>query len=287
MKPAPAPAHLAPPRLQPVEVALPPAGVFVLESRHGDGFRMEPSCHDFWELFFVLGGAGEFVLDGESLACAEDDVIVVPPGMRHQIRDRSGAPLALYGLCLADAWVRLDPAAPVAGKLELPRDLLPGLRSGLRRLLFEQSTARPGARYLLVGRALALLGLMTRGQLAAQARAAAEGGLMRVMRDYLAELHERFFEASDIDSEAARLRMSRRRFTQLFRELAGCSWLEQVTALRVGHAQHLLSSTRRSVTAIAFECGFEELSSFYRAFKKTTGMAPLEWRERGLSKCAG
>ena len=274
----PVPARFAPTRLEPVEVALPSVGVFVLESRHGDGFRMEPSSHDFWELFFVLGGAGEFVLDGESLACGEDDVIVVPPATRHQILDRPGAPLALYALCLADAWVRLDPALPVAGKLTLPPDLLPGLRKGLRRLLFEQSTARPGARYLLVGRALALLGLVTRGQLAAQARAV-EGGLVLVMREYLAELGERFFEASDIDSEAARLRMSRRRFTQLFRQLAGCSWLEQVTALRVGHAQHLLRSTRRSVTAIAFECGFEELSSFYRAFKKSTGMAPLEWRE--------
>ncbi len=272
----------APPRLQPVEVALPAAGVFVLESRHGDGFRMEPSRHDFWELFFVLAGAGEFVLDGQPLACAEDDVIVVPPGMRHQIQDRPGAPLALYALCLSDSLVALDSAAPAAGKLDLPPDLLPGLRAGLRRLLFEQSTARAGARYLLVGRALSLLGLMTRGRLAAQARAA-DGGLASVMREYVEELNERFFEASDIDSEAARLRMSRRRFTQLFRQFAGSSWLEHLTALRVGHARHLLVSTRRSVTAIAFECGFEELSSFYRAFKKSTGMAPLEWRERGVA----
>ncbi len=281
MKPA---ATQPAPRLRPVEVALPPLGVFVLESRHDDGFRMEPSRHAFWELFFVLAGAGEFVLDGETLPCAEEDVIVVPPGVRHQILDQPGRPLSLYALCLAPELVTLDAAAPAAGKLELPADLLPGLRTGLRRLLFEQSTARTGAGYLLVGRALSLLGLIARGRLAADCRG---GGMADVMREYVGDLRERFFEPADIDSEAARLRMSRRRFTQLFREITGRSWLEHLTELRVAHARHLLEATRRSVTAIAFECGFEELSSFYRAFKKQTGMAPLAWREKGGMAPAG
>jgi AraC family L-rhamnose operon regulatory protein RhaS len=110
-------------------------------------------------------------------------------------------------------------------------------------------------------------------------RAAAGGGLSEVMSGYVKDLEQRFFEPMDIDREAARLRMSRRRFTQLFRVQTGQSWLEHITRLRIGHAQYLLRQTRRSVTAIAFECGYEELSSFYRAFKKQTGLAPLEWRE--------
>lgn len=265
-------------RNQPVDVVLPRHGVFVLESLHGAGFRMEPSAHDFWEVFFVLSGAGRFLLDGASVPCAEDDVIVVPPGTRHVIEDQPGRPLSLYALCLAPSWVALDTGAFKAGRLDLPADLPPRLRADLRRLLFAQSTAQPGAAYLLVGRALALLGLMTRGLLAVERRAAG-GGLAGVMAGYVKDLEQRFFEPMDLDREAARLRMSRRRFTQLFRGLTGRSWLEHVTALRIAHARHLLRQTRRSVTAIAFECGYEELSSFYRAFRKQTGLAPLEWRD--------
>jgi AraC-like DNA-binding protein len=33
-----------------------------------------------------------------------------------------------------------------------------------------------------------------------------------------------------------------------------------------------------SPTAIAYECGFSDLSNFYRAFKKKTNQAPLEYR---------
>jgi AraC-like DNA-binding protein/quercetin dioxygenase-like cupin family protein len=271
------PTQSPPARTYPVEVALPRQGVFVLESFHGPGFRMEPSQHDFWEVFFVLSGSGRFRLGGESHACTEDDVVVVPPGVLHQIHDHPGRPLSLYALCVAPALVALEEVGLTAGRVQLPRDLPPRLRSELRRLLFEQTTAQPGAAYLLVGRALALLGLMVRGGLAIE-RKACEGGLTLVMEDYLKDLQQRFFEPTTLDREAERLLMSRRRFTQLFRQLTGSSWLEHLTNLRVAYAQQLLRQTRRSVTAIAFECGFEELSSFYRAFKKRNGMAPLEWR---------
>lgn len=264
-------------RNQPVEVALPRQGVFVLESYHGPGFQMEPSSHDFWEVFFVLAGAGSFHLDGDVHECAEDDVMVVPPGVVHQIHDQPGRPMSLYALCLAESLVAVDGAELRAGRVPLPPDLLPRLRSELRRLLFEQTTAQPGSDYLLVGRALALLGLMVRGRLAVERRAS-DGGLALVMETYLKDLKQRFFEPTDIDREAARLQMSRRRFTQLFRQLTGESWLEHLTSLRMDYAQQLLCETRRSVTAIAFECGYEELSSFYRAFKKRHRTAPLDWR---------
>lgn len=264
-------------RNQPVEVALPRQGVFVLESYHGPGFQMEPSSHDFWEVFFVLAGAGSFHLDGGVHECAEDDVMVVPPGVVHQIHDQPGRPMSLYALCLAESLVAVDGAELAAGRVPLPPDLLPRLRAELRRLLFEQTTAQPGSDYLLVGRALALLGLMVRGRLAVERRAG-DGGLALVMEAYLKDLKQRFFEPTDIDREATRLRMSRRRFTQLFRQLTGESWLEHLTNLRMDYAQQLLRETRRSVTAIAFECGYEELSSFYRAFKKRHRTAPLDWR---------
>ena len=86
----------------------------------------------------------------------------------------------------------------------------------------------------------------------------------------------RFYRVETVDSAAARLCLSRRRFTTLFREVAGTSWLSH---LRVQHAKVLLQSSDRTVLAIAFECGFEDVSSFYRAFKSVTGQTPDGWRK--------
>ena len=74
--------------------------------------------------------------------------------------------------------------------------------------------------------------------------------------------------------------MSRRRFTTLFAEVTGQSWADHLAALRIEYAKTLLRETTRSIVSIAFECGYEELSSFYRAFKRAAGISPGEWRAR-------
>ncbi len=74
---------------------------------------------------------------------------------------------------------------------------------------------------------------------------------------------------------------SRRHFTRLFRQLTGESFAEHIERLRAEHAARLLRETARNVTLIAFECGYEDLSGFSRAFRRQTGMAPLQFRKTG------
>jgi AraC family L-rhamnose operon regulatory protein RhaS len=273
------------PRERPVEVAMPPHGVFVLESHHASTFRMEPSAHEFLEVFHVLTGSGWFRIEGHSHRCRAGDVVAVPVGQVHHIEDAEGDPLSLYGICVApDVW-RHEPALPEglpAGRLRVGGHLVSHFRSGLRRLLFEQTLGRPMSRSVLVGMTLELLATLARSHAEAGAGPggldASPAGHREAVRRYAEGLAREFFEPGDIDRAAARLGLSRRRFTGLFREVAGTSWFDHIAELRIDHARHLLRSTTRSVMAIAFECGYEDLSSFYRAFKGRVGLPPSEWR---------
>lgn len=274
-------------RERPVEVAMPAHGVFVLESHHASTFRMEPSWHDFLEVFHVLAGSGSFRIEGRAHHCRAGDVVAVPPGDLHQIEDRPGDPLSLYGICVAPAIWRHEPMLAErlpAGRLRVDGHLVLQVRSTLRRLLFEQTLARPTGRTAILGMTLQLLATLARSHAEAGAGGvgvdASPAGHREAVRRYVEGLAREFFEPGDIDHAAARLGLSRRRFTQLFREAAGSSWSDYVAGLRIDHARHLLRSTPRSVMAIAFECGYEDLSSFYRAFKGRAGMPPSEWRRR-------
>jgi AraC-like DNA-binding protein len=55
---------------------------------------------------------------------------------------------------------------------------------------------------------------------------------------------------------------------------------------RLRHAARLLADDARSVTDIAYDVGFADLSNFVRTFHRAAGISPLKFRQasRGLRK---
>lgn len=269
---------------RPIPVALPPDGVFVFESHHRLGFSMATQQHDFLELFYVLEGAGSFHVVDQAHPCRRGDLVAVPPGLNHRIEDDPGGPLALYGIAIAPTVWRGEAGLLdgwPAGRLPVGAQLGGKVRSDLKRLLFEQMYARPGSRTLILGLTLQLLAHLARSVTFPEpSRRVGATVYRQAIERYVAELPHRFLEATDLDAAATELGMSRRRFTQLFRESTGSSWAAHITRLRIDYACRLLGETSRSILSTAFECGYDDLSIFYRVFRRQTGMTPRGWRER-------
>jgi len=73
--------------------------------------------------------------------------------------------------------------------------------------------------------------------------------------------------------------LSPRSLTHRFRSLTSLGRAAYLRRLRIRHAQELLQDCSRSVIGVAFACGYEELSSFLRAFRNATGLSSTAWRE--------
>jgi AraC-like DNA-binding protein len=49
--------------------------------------------------------------------------------------------------------------------------------------------------------------------------------------------------------------------------------------VRLGHASRLLIDTTQSISEIAYDCGFNNISNFNRIFKKKKNCTPKKFRE--------
>ncbi|MBI2513156.1 MAG: AraC family transcriptional regulator [Opitutae bacterium] len=272
---------------RPIAVQFPACGVFVLESHHARGFRMEPARHPFMKIVQPFSGAGWLVRGGARVPLRGGGVVLVPAGERHHIEDDGLRPLSLYALCLAPRSFSSLPTS-LARFRHFPAPAWNGeLRGIVRHLLHEQTLARVGAELLITGFAWQALGLVARaaaGRAPEPRHAAADQPARARVAAYAAELARRFYDRQSVDSAAATLGLSRRHFTQLFREATGESWLAVIQRHRLEHAKRLLRETNRSVTSIAYECGFDEITTFYRAFKAAERTSPLAWRNAAAAR---
>lgn len=76
--------------------------------------------------------------------------------------------------------------------------------------------------------------------------------------------------------------LSRFHFSRAFQRAVGMSPNRYVSAQRLSHAKDLLAVTQRSITDIAFACGFSSHANFTRAFVRATGVTPGRYRSYGL-----
>ncbi len=72
--------------------------------------------------------------------------------------------------------------------------------------------------------------------------------------------------------------MSNRTLTRRLSE-AGASYRDLIKKTQEGLSKNLLKKSSRSIAEIAFETGFSEQSAFNRAFKRWTGLSPVEYRK--------
>lgn len=73
--------------------------------------------------------------------------------------------------------------------------------------------------------------------------------------------------------------LSEPRLHVLFRDYQEQTPYHALTARRIQEAKLLLSGTSRNIKTLSEECGFANLETFYRAFKKSVGMTPHQFRE--------
>ncbi len=84
----------------------------------------------------------------------------------------------------------------------------------------------------------------------------------------------------DLDTLAGIARMSKYHFLRVFRQSVGLTPYQCLLGVRLRHAALRLARTAEPVSAIAFDAGFGDLSTFNGRFREVFGVSPSVWRRQ-------
>lgn len=86
-------------------------------------------------------------------------------------------------------------------------------------------------------------------------------------------------EAIDLEAAARQAGLSSFHFLRLFSEVLGVTPHQYLVRSRLRHAARLLADDTRSITDIALDVGFADLSNFVRTFHRAAGVSPRSFRK--------
>ena len=102
---------------------------------------------------------------------------------------------------------------------------------------------------------------------------------LKYMEAALEYVDEHLEDDLTLEKLAAVAHMSKTYFCGQFRKLNGISPWEYITIKRIERAIHLIETTNLSRLDVAMQCGFNNTSNFYHAFKKVTGKMPTDYKK--------
>lgn len=242
-----------------------------------------------WELSYVIVGSGTKTIGQTSEPFGPGEVVLVCPGLTHGWAfaetdvDPDGF-IENITLCFSgeviDELMRIIPqsAADIARLKSLDTSLVLGTNTAQKVIakLREMEAEGDALRQLTLYQIIVLLGEGADGR---------HFGIPEPKDDAAARLekidiflHCNFLRAITLDDVAHHVGMTRSSLCTFYKRQTGRTLFADLNALRIGYARHLLSTTSRPVSVIAYQSGFADVPYFNRVFKREMGVAPLEWR---------
>jgi AraC-like DNA-binding protein len=256
--------------------------------------------HDFVELVVITGGSGRHVVNGRPFRIGAGDVFVFNLGAAHgfeqaQHLEMVNIMFAPWMLAAAGPDARSLPGfqalfvvGPARGedfrcmlRLDRPGQTQVGVM--LDRMIMEFAGRRGGHQTLLRAWLLELVVFLSRRYSHRGVTVEGPAGALR-LAGVASHMGANFREKLSLSELAVKAKLSRRHFIRQFRRVYGTTPLQHLLDLRLQHAAQLLRAGGRSVTAIAYESGFQDSNYFTRQFARRFGIAPSAYRARPAAR---
>ncbi len=252
------------------------------------GGRLGEHHHDCYQIFYIIGGQGEFCTAGRRVTLSQDMLLLVRADQVHSMVNQGKETLKTLDIKFdindAELRAKLDamPESVFAGLTEV--------RTALESVREEGRSKEPFYKELSAVYLLKILLLLLRqGERQATVQNHPANYLALNERDPVCEkvihhLQEHYAEPIVLKDLAKSLGYTQSYVCQCFRRELHCSPLEYLHQYRIEKAKEYILYSDYSIKQIAELIGISNIHHFTRLFRRVVGIAPGRWRERERSE---
>ena len=250
----------------------------IASSRYGGDWHSVPHTHNHTELFFIVSGKGQFLIQDQFFPVGINNLVIINPNVLHTEDSLNAQPLEYIVLGIDGIELANDENSN--GQFSILDHMESVEISGcLRNILREMEQKNTG--YEDVCQAymeILIIRLMRSTTLSVPSEPQISSGNRQcaAVRRYI-DLH--FKEPLTLEQLAEESHMNKNYLSHAFKREYGTSPINYMISRRIEESKYLLAETDLSMTQIAQLLGFSSLSYFSQVFRRTQSVSPLEYRQ--------
>lgn len=239
--------------------------------------------HHKIEIIYILAGVCEITIGKTMRRCSEGDVIVVPSGEIHLIRDVDNSlmyvclfePDMLHYFNVGTRYIERFIPSDLLKSAEIDREIF----QVFQEIYQEHSSQEPWYDMLIRANIIKIYSHLIRHfeQISAEkSQISLKPPKFQQALLYIEENYDKNITLADI---AAITHYNSSYVSSLFVTHTGSNFKAYLDNLRIGKASLLIEQTDRTLADIAEQCGFRNIRTFNNVFRRIKGITPGELRK--------
>ena len=254
----------------------------VARYRYGGDWHSVPHTHSHTELFFIVNGRGQFLIQDQTFPVDVNNLVIINPNVPHTEASFNAQPMEY--IVLGIGGIELATNENSNGQFcILDHFESAEISSCLRNMLREIELKNTGYEDICQAyMEILIIRLMRNTALSVQTEPQVISGNRQcsAIRRYI-DLH--FKEPLTLEQLAEEAHMNKYYLSHAFKRAYGISPINYLISRRLEESKYLLAETDLSMSQIAQILGFSSLSYFSQVFRKTQGVSPMEFRQSSKS----
>lgn len=253
--------------------------LYVSSAKYGGDWHSTPHTHQCTELFYVIGGVGQFFIEGETQPVSSNDLVIVNPNVEHTEISLNANPLEYIVLGVEGLELSVSDKRDSRYCIVNFRNIRDNIFFCLHSMLHEIEKKAPGYEIICQDFLEVLVIHLTRQTNFSTTMAPIRKSSSRPSASVRRYIDEHFKENINLDMLAKLTHVSKYYMVHAFTEEYGISPINYMISRRIEEAKQLLRNDDYELSLISRMLGFSSPSYFSQSFKKIVGMSPNEYRK--------